>query len=138
MLLNICIVISFVSINVKAQEEFNLDVNENEEFVWEVTSLNVFEFQQILGFEPNIALGDRIRLIIRNIDSGSTFYDLTVEFWDYKMDWGQSGRIENLPMSRDPDSYNDYIFSLTPVDDYLSRIEDSLGPEYSFTSNSFC
>jgi hypothetical protein len=123
-------------VNVKAQEEFNLGVNENEEFTWEVTSLDLFKFEQILGFEPNIAIGDQIRLIIRNIDSGETFYDLTVEFWDYKMDWGQSGRIENLPMNRNPESYDDYIFSLTPVDEYLTRIDETQGPEYTVTSNS--
>jgi hypothetical protein len=125
-------------VNVRAQQEYTLDLNQNEEFTWKVTSLDVFKFQQILGAEPNIEVGDQIRIIIRNIDSGSTFYQLTVEFWDYKMDWGQSGRIENLDMSTDPDLYKDYIFSLTPVDTYLSAVEDSsaTGPEYTVTANS--
>lgn len=122
----------------KAQQEYTLNLNENEEFTWKVTSLDVFKFQQILGAEPNIEIGDQIRIIIRNIDSGSTFYDLTVEFWDYKMDWGQSGRIEDLTMSTDPDLYKDYIFCLTPVDTYLSAVEtsSSTGPEYTVTSDS--
>lgn len=122
----------------KAQQEYTLNLNQNEEFTWKVTSLDVFKFQQILGAEPNIEVGDQIRIIIRNIDSGSTFYDLTVEFWDYKMDWGQSGRIEDLSMSTDPDLYKDYIFCLTPVDTYLSAVEasSSTGPEYTVTSDS--
>ena len=135
-LVSFCILVSIV--NVKAQQEYTLNLNENEEFTWKVTSLDVFKFQQILGAEPNIEIGDQIRIIIRNIDSGSTFYDLTVEFWDYKMDWGQSGRIEDLTMSTDPDLYKDYIFCLTPVDTYLSAVEtsSSTGPEYTVTSDS--
>lgn len=135
-LVSFCILVSIV--NVKAQQEYTLNLNQNEEFTWKVTSLDVFKFQQILGAEPNIEVGDQIRIIIRNIDSGSTFYDLTVEFWDYKMDWGQSGRIEDLTMSTDPDLYKDYIFCLTPVDTYLSAVEESssTGPEYTVTADS--
>jgi hypothetical protein len=137
-LLNISIFISVINVNVKAQTEFTLGVNENDEFTWQVTSLDTFKFQQILGGEPNIAVGDQIRMIIRNIDTGTTSFVLTVEFWDYKMDWGQSGRIEDMVIFKSPDAYQDYIFCLTPVDSYLSAVEESssTGPEYTVTSNS--
>ena len=135
-LLSIFLLISVINVNVKAQEEFSIEVNANEEFTWEVTSLDLFEFEQILGFEPNFALGDRIRLIIRDVDESPISYDLTVEFWDYKTDWGQSGDIQSLVMSRNPDLYGDFIFVFAPVDEYLSAVDEAKGPEYSVTSNS--
>ncbi|MEJ2296489.1 MAG: hypothetical protein P8Y23_17200, partial [Candidatus Lokiarchaeota archaeon] len=137
-LLNISIFISVINVNVKAQDQFTLSVNENDEFTWQVTSLDTFKFQQILGGEPNIVVGDRIRMIIRNIEESTTFFDLTVEFWDYKMDWGQSGRIEDMVIYKDPNSYADFIFCLTPVDSYLSAVKESpsTGPEYTITANS--
>ena len=135
-LLNFCIIISIFNVNVKAQDEYTLDLDENEEFAWEVTSLDLFKFEQILGFEPNFALGDRIRLIIRDVEQAPTKYDLTVEFWDYKTDWGESGDIQVLVMPRNPTLYDDFIFVFTPVDDYLSEVDESIGPEYSVTTNS--
>jgi len=134
--LNICILICVINVNVKAQSEYTLPLNENEEFIWEVTSLDLFEFEQVLGFEPNFALGDRIRLIIRDLDEAPTVYDLTVEFWDYKTDWGQTGDIQTLIMSRNPNLYDDFIFVFSPVEDYLSAVIESKGPEYSVTANS--
>jgi len=134
--LNILILISIVNVDVKAQEGYNLAVNTNEEFSWEVTELDLYQFETVLGFEPNFALGDRIRLIIRDIEEGSTGWSITVEFWDYKMDWGQSGSIETLPMHKYPLHYRDFIFILTPVDDYLAEVDEHMGPEYSVTANS--
>lgn len=122
--------------NVKAQDEFTLGLNENEEFIWEVTSLDLFKFEQILGFEPNIDVGDQNRLIIREIDEGPTVYHLTVEFWDYKTDWGKSGDIQTLSMPRNPELYEDYIFCFIPVEDFLSEVDEAKGPEYSVTANS--
>lgn len=124
------------NVKVKAQEEFTLSVDTNEEYIWEVTELDLPEFKRIIGFEPNFELGDRIRLIIRDIIEGATGWSITVEFWDYKMDWGQVGNIEDLPMKNDPEAYSDYIFILTPIEDYLSSVDELQGPEYTVTSNS--
>ena len=125
-----------MNVDVKAQDGYNLAINENEEFTWEITELDQSNFERILGFEPNFALGDRIRMIIRDIEIGSTGWSLTVEFWDYKMDWGQSGSIETLPMHKYPLHYRDFIFVLTPVADYLAEVDEQMGPEYSVTQNS--
>lgn len=135
-LLNACILLSVINVSVKAQDEYTLDLNENEEYYWEVKSLDLFKFEQILGFEPNFALGDSVRLVIRDVEQAPTKYDLTVEFWDYKTDWGESGEIQVLVMPRSPTLYDDFIFVFTPVDDYLSEVGESMGPEYSVTSNS--
>ncbi len=52
------------------------------------------------------------------------------------MDWGQSGSIETLFLSKYTYLYNDFIFVLTPVADYLAEVDEEMGPEYSVTQNS--
>jgi hypothetical protein len=132
-LLNFIIFSCCFSFNVKAQEgpQHTIGFNEGTELVWEVTQLDLSSFRDVFGFDPNFELGDQIRMIIRKIhEPPGGYWIIDVEFWDYKTDWGLSGELTPLYIGEYPDDYDDYIFCLTPIDDYLDEVRAILPSEY--------
>ena len=130
-LLNFFIFSCFLNFNVKAQDpEHSLGFNEGTELVWEVTQLDLSSFREVFGFDPNFELGDQIRMVIRAIHDSTRSWIIDVEFWDYKTDWGLSGELIPIYIGKYPENYEDYLFCLTPVDDYLEKVIDSLPSEY--------
>jgi hypothetical protein len=126
-----CIFISCFNIDSKAQEdEFSVGFTEGTELVWKVAELDLMKFKDTFGFEPNFEIGDQNRMIIRNIDDSADFWHIEIEFWDYKTDWGLSGRTLTLLMAKDIDQYSDYLFSLHPVEAYLDAVIAELPSEY--------
>ncbi|MFX0074745.1 MAG: hypothetical protein ACFE96_04850, partial [Candidatus Hermodarchaeota archaeon] len=130
-LLYVCIFISCFNVNAKAQEdEFSVGFNEGTELIWEVVELDLMKFKDTFGFEPNFERGDQNRIIIREIDSSSGLWHIEIEFWDYKSDWGLSGKTLTLYMAKEATTYEDYLFSLSPVEDYLDAVIESLPTAY--------
>jgi len=126
-----CIFSSCFNINTKAQEDdYTVGFTEGTELIWEVAELDLMSFREIFGFEPNFERGDQNRMIIREIDSSSGSWIIEIEFWDYKTDWGLSGRTLRLYMGKDPEVYSDYLFSLFPVEQYLDEVILELSSEY--------
>lgn len=129
--LNFFIFSCCLNFNVKAQDpEHNLGFNEGTELVWEVTQLDLSSFRDVFGFDPNFELGDQIRMIIRDIQDATDVWLIYVEFWDYKTDWSLSGEVIPISIGKYPENYDDYLFCLTPIDDYLDKVIDSLTSEY--------
>ncbi|MBY8988842.1 MAG: hypothetical protein KGD61_10340 [Candidatus Lokiarchaeota archaeon] len=129
-ILNIVIFSSCFSLISKAELEHEIGFTEGTELIWEVTELDLESFREVFGFDPNYELGDQIRMIIRNIGSSSGAWIITVEFWDYKTDWGLSGRTFNVYINKQPEFYADYLFILTPVEDYIEQAIAELSSEY--------
>ncbi|NVM17394.1 MAG: hypothetical protein HWN80_06725 [Candidatus Lokiarchaeota archaeon] len=126
-----CIFTSCFNLNTKAQEEeYNIGFTEGTELIWEVTELNLMKFKEMFGFEPNFEIGDQNRIIIREIYSVTLDWVIEIEFWDYKTDWGLSGKAITLGMKFRPEYYDDYLFSLFPVEEYLDEAIASLPSEY--------
>ena len=126
-----CIFISSFNINAKAQdEEFTVGFTEGTELIWEVTNLNLMKFKETFGFEPNFEQGDQNRMIIRAISDTTDAWVIEIEFWDYKADWGLSGKSISLVMSKNAAEYDDYLFCLHPVDNYLDAAIATLSSEY--------
>lgn len=126
-----CIFISCFNLNTKAQEdEYSVGFTEGTELIWEVTELNLMSFKEIFGFEPNFEIGDQNRMIIRKISTTIGLWLIEIEFWDYKTDWGLSGRTLTLYMGKEAEAYTDYLFSLYPVDQYLEEAIAALPSEY--------
>ena len=126
-----CIFSSCFNLNTKAQEtDYTIGFTEGTELIWEVAELNLMDFKEIFGFEPNFEIGDQNRIIIREINEGTLHWIIRIEFWDYKTDWGLSGKTLTLTMLKNPESYADYLFSLYPVDQYLQAAVDRLPSEY--------
>jgi hypothetical protein len=118
-------------LNVKAQEdEYSVGFNEGAELVWEVVELDLMKFKETFGFEPNFEIGDQNRIIIRDISESAGLWLIAIEFWDYKTDWGLSGKQLTLFMGKDPAQYQDYLFSLYPVEQYLDAAIESLPTDY--------
>jgi len=117
-ILNIVIFSSSLSSIGKAVPEHDIGFTEGTELIWEIIELDLESFREIFGFNPNFELGDQIRMIIREID------------WDYKTDWGLSGEMYTIYINMYPTNYDDYLFSLTPVEDYLEQVIESLSSEY--------
>jgi len=123
--------ISCFNLDSKAQEdEFSVGFTEGTELIWEVAELNLMKFKETFGFEPNFEKGDQNRIIIREIDSSAGLWLIEIEFWDYKTDWGLAGQILRLTMGMEASAYEDYLFSLYPVEDYLDAAIESLPTAY--------
>ena len=122
---------SCVNLNAKAQEdEYTIGFNEGTELIWEVAELDLMKFKETFGFEPNFAIGDQNRIIIREIGMATGLWRIQIEFWDYKTDWSLSGRTVTLFMGKDPSQYDDYLFSLYPVEQYLDEAISHLPTDY--------
>ena len=130
-ILNLVAFSSSFSSNGKAALVHDIGFTEGTELIWEITELDLVSFRTIFGFDPNYELGDQIRMIIRGIiPDFSIAWIIDVEFWDYKTDWGLSGELYSIYINRNPELYDDYIFSLTPVEDYLENAIAFLPSEY--------
>lgn len=129
------IIVISLSLNVKAQDDeeqqFEVGFDVGTELIWEVTELDASSFRFIFGFEPNFEKGDQIRIIIRDIREVTVSFVIDYEFWDYKTDWGVPGEEFTLSIFKNPENYAEYLYSLTPVEDYLAAVVENLPSEYS-------
>jgi len=130
-LLNFFIFSTCLNLNTKAQEYgYSPGFNEGTELIWEITELDLTEFRAIFGIDPNFELGDQNRMIIRDINEASIVYSVRIEFWDYKTDWGLSGKDITINIYKNPELYNEYLFCLTPIEGYLDEVMSHLPSEY--------
>ena len=130
-LLNFFIFSCCLNLNTKAQEYgYTMGFNEGTELIWEITQLDLSSFRDVFGFDPNFELGDQNRMIIREINEHTLSYAVDIEFWDYKTDWGVGGKIIKLNIYKNPELYEEFLFCLTPLEDYLTEVVESLPSEY--------
>ena len=132
--LNFLIICIFFSVNVNAQE-YTLQLNENDEFVWEVKELNKDKFEYTFNAEPNFNIGDQKKIVIREVtDIVGIRWSIVVAFWDFGTDWTIDGEIQYLSIYENPSAYDDYLFVPTPVDDYFEVAILLLPTEYYIAS----
>ena len=112
------------SIKVHAQTVYSLNINEDDSFTWEITELNIHNFEKVFGFEPVFEKGDQIRKTIRNIIDSASGWTIVTEDWDYGSDFSQKGVIKYNSVSKDPKEYKDNIFIPTPLNDYLAAAKE--------------
>jgi len=99
-ILNLLLICIFLSVNVNAQE-YTLQLNTNDEFVWEVKELNQDKFEYTFNAEPNFDIGDQIKLVIREVtDIEGIRWSIVVAFWDFGTDWNVDGEIQYLSIYR--------------------------------------
>ena len=103
---------------------YELNLDEDDSFTWEVTELNHYAFEKTFGFEPDFEEGDQTRRTIREIDEYTDGWTLTVEFWDFDDKFDEDGAIIYDEVFEDPENYEDNIFVPTPVNDYLAELPD--------------
>ncbi len=127
--LNITVFCLCTSGFVKAQT-YSLGVKEDKEYIWEVTYLDSRLFGRILGSEPNYDVGDRIKLIVREIVDVETYWRITIDYWDYQADWGQTGTFQNIQLYKLALQYQNCIFLPIPVEDYLEDVEGEFPADY--------
>jgi len=133
-ILNLLLICIFLSVNVNAQE-YTLQLNTNDEFVWEVKELNQDKFEYTFNAEPNFDIGDQIKLVIREVtDIEGIRWSIVVAFWDFGTDWNVDGEIQYLSIYRSPSHYDDFLFVPTPVDDYFELAILGLPTEYYLAS----
>jgi hypothetical protein len=127
------------NLNVKAQddENFYMQLDEGDEFVWEVVELNEYYFKKTFGSEPNFEIGDKIRIVITELIEREIQWRITVERWDYKENWGERGDVIGYTVYRNPDLFVDNIFIPSPTDDYLQKAMEVLDDNiYDVSGNS--
>lgn len=136
-LLNFFIFSTCLTLNTKAQDfGYSVGFSEGTELIWEITELDLPRFREIFGLDPNFELGDQNRIIIRSISEHEIVYAVRIEFWDYKTDWGLNGEDLTINIYKNPVLYEEFIFCLTPIDDYLDDVMENLPSEYYRTGNS--
>jgi len=118
------------SIEVYAQANYKLEIEEGDTYDWEVTELNKFEFDRVFGFEPAFEKGDKTRRTIENIEETTFGWLITVEFWDFQKNWDEDGAIVYEEIYDSPGDYEANIFLPTPVDEYLQKASEDLPSEY--------
>ena len=131
-ILNFVIFSSGFSLIGKAEpvSEHEIGFNEGTELIWEITELNLESYREIVGIDPNYEIGDQTRMIIREITSASLTWILRIEFWDYKTDWNVAGEESLIYIGKFPEDWDDKIFCLTPVEDYLAQVVTHQTSEY--------
>ncbi|TFG21902.1 MAG: hypothetical protein EU533_04885 [Promethearchaeota archaeon] len=130
-MLNVLLVFILLSVSVNAQTTYEIGIDKNDEFVWEITDLNLDKFEATFGSEPNFQVGSQVRMIIREVDDVLGLrWSIVVEFWDYGTDWSLEGSIEPISIQRYPSQYDDYIFIPTPVADYVEEAIETLPSQY--------
>ena len=129
-----CIILS-ASANA-AQVTYQIGVNENDVFAWEIKELNVNKFEATFGTEPNFKVGSQIRMVIDKVDDIRSEWVITAEFWDYGSNWLAKGSIENFEIPKYPFQYDDLIFIPIPVKSYIEAALVNLSTQYySFADN---
>lgn len=134
-LINLTLFSLNTKINVKAQGTYSMAIHTNEEYIWEITQLDVNTFIRVLGYEPNYQVGDRIRAIIDNVEDHEYFWLVSAYFWDYDADWSQQGSYKQMAVRKYAYQYNDSIFLPVPIEDYLSMVQQYFEPEYTADGN---
>jgi len=116
--------------------EYFLGINDGDEFIWEVEEVNITNFNNIFGFEPNFGEGDLCKMIIHDINEDGISWILQAEFWDYGSNWEGSGRVVNFRIYKNPAGFTDQIFLPIPVNIYLQEIMIHFPVEYYLTGLS--
>lgn len=117
------------NVNVKAQG-YDIGISEDDEFVWEVTYLDLDLFIRTLGYEPNFRVGDQIKVVINSVNPREPYWSVDVSFWDYQTDWSKPGSREIFQIFKAAEVYEDSIFLPIPIEDYLEAVETYFQPEY--------
>jgi hypothetical protein len=139
-LLNIVIIGLFLNFNVKAQDgeetTYSVGFNEGTELIWEVKEVDALKFRELFGIDPNFERGDQIRIVIRAITEVTVSWRIDYEFWDYKTDWALPGQEIVANLWKNTETYGDYLFSLSPVEDYLAAVVENLPSEYDVSGST--
>lgn len=109
---------------------YDIDVDEDDSFEWEVKEIDPVKFEKIFGYEPKLSKGDDTKRTIKRIDESTIGWKFTVEVWDFKSDFGENGTISYLDVPDSPSDYDENIFIPTPVNDFLTNAKEDLGSEY--------
>ena len=129
------ILISFIhtltcfAVNVNAVT-YDIDVDEDDSFEWEVKEIDPVKFEKIFGYEPKLSKGDDTKRTIKRIDESTIGWKFTVEVWDFKSNFDDNGTISYLDVPDSPGDYDENIFIPTPVNDFLTNAKEDLGSEY--------
>ena len=114
--------------------EYFLGIKEGDIFIWEIEEVNITNFNNIFGINPNFGEGDLFKIIIRDILSEDIImWIIQFEMWDYGSNWDESGTLVNLRIYKNPADFNDEIFLPIPVYIYLQEIITYFPTEYFLT-----
>jgi hypothetical protein len=116
--------------------EYFLGINDGDEFIWEVEEINITNFNNIFGFEPNFGEGDLCKMIIHDINEDINSWTILFEFWEYGSNWDESGSLVNFRIYKNPADFTDQIFLPIPVYIYLQEIITHFPVEYYLTGLS--
>jgi len=136
-LLDFILIGSSITIETSAQS-YAFNYNEDDEFVWEVTELDLHNFKKVFGFEPIFEVGDQLKKRIRSILDFDTSWSLTLEVWDYTSSFEGNGSIEYHTVHREASLYDEDLFVPTPVEDFLIAVDQLgiLGSEYDIAGRT--
>jgi len=129
LLLSSFIVLS-LSINGHAQATYELELNEDDSFIWEVEEVRPRNFEKVFGFEPAFEVGDETQKKVVDVIDTSYGWSVVLEEWDYNSNFQGNGTIRSDVIYSEPEDYEDNVFIPTPANDYLTEAAQVLPSEY--------
>jgi hypothetical protein len=109
------------------EEKYQAGIRSGQIYTWTVTELDKESFENVFGYEPAFDKEDQIRIRITEVTlhSSQQYWELNIEFWDYKMSWQREGLNQTKRINKNPEDYNDDLFIPNPADEFLTELEDT-------------
>lgn len=128
-LINLCI-ISVLPIALAEQEEeekYQVGIRSGQLYTWTVAELDQEKFETIFGYEPAFDKGDQLRIRIVEVTEhpSQEYWEVDIEFWDYKMNWQNDGLNQTKNINKSPEDYNDDLFIPVPSNEFLTELGDT-------------
>lgn len=109
------------------EDTYQVGIRAGQIYTWTVTELDKEIFEDVFGYEPAFDKQDQIRIRINEValHPSQQYWEVDIEFWDYKMSWQREGLNQTKRLNKNPEVYNDDLFIPTPADEFLTELEDT-------------
>lgn len=109
------------------EDTYQVGIRAGQIYTWTVTELDKEIFEDVFGYEPAFDKQDQIRIRINEValHPSQQYWEVNIEFWDYKMSWQREGLNQTKRLNKSPEDYNDDLFIPIPADDFLTELEDT-------------
>ncbi|MFX1258367.1 MAG: hypothetical protein ACFFAN_10945 [Promethearchaeota archaeon] len=106
-----------------------LDIDEEDEFIYSISYVDTSLYNQIFGKDPIGGSDDQIKIKIYDSDSYSTYWGITVRFWEPGDNFDNTGQSEEFTYIVNKNPYNfkngiDFFIPSNDIYGYLERADN--------------
>lgn len=109
------------------EDTYQVGIRAGQIYTWTVTELDKETFEDVFGYEPAFDKEDQLRIRISEValHPSQQYWEVSIEFWDYKMSWSREGLNQTKRINKSPEDYNDDLFIPIPANEFLTELEDT-------------